>query len=83
MRTDKAFKAGLKTRSLYDYTAKGVGAVEDENRQPLCGSGFQAVEHCGLERVIATTHVLQIDDESINTAELLGRGPQTLSLVPI
>ena len=76
MGPDETLEAGAKGGALDLDAAERVGTIEHDHREVGSGSCLEAVEHRGLERVVPAADVLQVDDERVETAKLLGRGPQ-------
>ena len=77
MRTDVAFEAGPQGWAFDRHTAQRIRTVEHNDGQANGSSGFEAIKHCGRERVVAAADVLQVNHEHVEIGKLFARRLET------
>ena len=72
MEPTKALKTVAEPGPLHSLSADRIGSIEDDESKSRLGRGLHAEHHRRLVRVIARANVLDIEDDCVKTAKLLG-----------
>jgi hypothetical protein len=73
VQADERLEARTEHRPLRHLAADGVGPIQHDERDCGFGAGLHGERHRPHEGVHTNAHVLQIEDERVETGEHLGR----------
>jgi hypothetical protein len=80
VRADETLEAGPQGRSLHVDAAEGVRPVEHDHISLEFGRRFEAIEHRRLKCVITAADILEVDNDCVHAAKLIGSRAQGLDV---
>src|SRR5205807_7549261 len=78
MDADKALKARLELRTFHRDTAQRVGTIEDNRTEFEPRRGLKTEQHGRLKSVVAAAHILEVNYQGVQPAQLFFGGTQAV-----